>query len=632
MCIDPAFSATAHICKLHQKRMSNYIMASVPQTRSQINSPSTAVRPAWALVLLAILAFTLPFELDAPLFHLGPVVVTNVEVMLGLVLLTAVWFRLRSSAGYCSPITGRFWLWAAAFSGILLLAAFLAPANQSNALKASLRLTSGLALALFAIPVLIRTWVDVRRIAWVILTGGLVAAAIGLVEYLQNRELLWLTPLRQQLTIAGVFIRLTGPYDYANQAAMFIEATLPILLMTIWFVWHKQGSRRGRTAVLVLLILLALFYLQASFLTASRASIVTIALVSLLMAGLLWPKSAGANKQMRMMWLGVATAVVILTLLNTQFNSLFRLRLQTEGDNEWYRAALIVPQSWQMAANEQRTIPITLTNNGALTWRSSGSQPINLGARWLDSAQNMSYGEPRWPFANPVPPGQTVEMNVTLQAPAQPGNYELIWDVVQEQVTWFGAKNNSFAVSQVTVIPGAQPEPSVAVTPTAAWDYSLPIPNRRTLWATALTLLQERPYLGIGPDNFRLTYGRVLGATSWNETIHSNNWYVETAVSLGIIGSLVVFSGMAWLGVDISRTLRQKTVSIWQIAVAAGLLAFFIHGLLDFFLLFNATGLLFWLLLGLWLATRNLNRRDAESAEFSLTKNPSASLYIERVH
>jgi len=38
--------------------------------------------------------------------------------------------------------------------------------------------------------------------------------------------------------------------------------------------------------------------------------------------------------------------------------------------------------------------------------------------------------------------------------------------------------------------------------------------------------------------------------------------------------------------------------------VGAGLLAYLIHGMLDYFLLFNATGLLFWLLLGLWLALR----------------------------
>jgi hypothetical protein len=43
---------------------------------------------------------------------------------------------------------------------------------------------------------------------------------------------------------------------------------------------------------------------------------------------------------------------------------------------------------------------------------------------------------------------------------------------------------------------------------------------------------------------------------------------------------------------------------MWQTALAAGLLAFYIHGFFDFFLLFNATGLLFWLLTALWLSEK----------------------------
>jgi hypothetical protein len=57
---------------------------------------------------------------------------------------------------------------------------------------------------------------------------------------------------------------------------------------------------------------------------------------------------------------------------------------------------------------------------------------------------------------------------------------------------------------------------------------------------------------------------------------------------------------------DIWRTLRESPVSIWQMAVAAGILAFFIHGLLDYFLLFNATALLFWILIGLWFSLKNI--------------------------
>ena len=55
---------------------------------------------------------------------------------------------------------------------------------------------------------------------------------------------------------------------------------------------------------------------------------------------------------------------------------------------------------------------------------------------------------------------------------------------------------------------------------------------------------------------------------------------------------------------DVVVVLRRPDVTVWQAAVAAGLLAYLLHGLLDYFLLFNATGLLFWLLLGFWLALR----------------------------
>ncbi len=578
-------------------------MVSFSPTQLQSKDSATAVYQSWAIILLALLAFSLPFELDTPLFHLGPIAVTNVELLLGLVLLTAVYRAIRYKIHPTIPRS--LLLWVVAFLLILLLSIIFAPNNQTNAFKASLRLVTGLALALFAIPILVRNGAQLRLVLWATLSGGLLAAAIGLWEYGQNRELLWLAPLRQQPTVAGAFIRLTGPFDYANQAAMFIEATLPILILTLTFLWSKQKTVVHKISILVLGGLMSLFYLQAAFLTFSRTSVATIALVGLLMAALLWQRHSQSKNKMSMLWLGVTTAVLILTLLNTQFNNIFRLRLQTEGDNEWYRAELIAPELWQMESNEKRIIPITLTNDGALTWRSVGNQPFNLGARWLNNEDEMTYGEPRWPFATPVTPGQTVTMDVLLQAPAQAGTYELIWDVVQEQVTWFGVKSNKYTISQVTVTAGKQPKPSNTVAPSTTWEYPLPIPDRRTLWLTAFTLWQQRPLLGIGADNYRLTYGQALGATSWNETIHSNNWYIETAVSLGILGSLLVFGGMLILCIDMLRTLRQKTISFAQIALAAGIFAFFIHGLLDFFLLFNATGILFWLLLGLWLTANS---------------------------
>ena len=575
------------------------------QTNFNIETNSTAVSPRWAVASITILAFMLPFELDTPLLQFGPIVITNVELILGIVFLSSLVLFIRY--GFRPKLSPTVWVWVSLFTIALILSTLFAPTHQSNALKASFRLISGIGLAFFAVPILIHAMADIRYLLWASLLGGVVATGLGWIEYMQNKELLWLNFFREQPTLAGGFIRLTGTFDYANQTAMFIEATVPILICTIWYVWQKEVKSQKKTAVFILLIIATGLYLQAAFLTFSRTSIITLALSSTLVAFLLWWKGSQSKRKMSLLWVGVTTAVLFLMLFNAQFNNIFRLRLQTEGDNEWYNAALTVPFIEQMEINETRTLAINVQNNGSLTWRSNGQSPINLGARWINQADEETVSEPRWSFVNPVLPGEDVAMVVTLQAPPIPGEYELIWDVVHERITWFGAKTNQHLVYQVMVI---EDEDLIAADPSRDkpnWEYPLPIPDRRTLWATAFTMWQERPFFGIGPDNFRLTYGAVLGANSWNKTIHTNNWYIETAVSLGIFGVTIVSMGIGILGLDIIRCLQSDKISIWQIGISAGFFAFFIHGVLDFFILFNATGLLFWMFIGCWLIMRKPN-------------------------
>jgi hypothetical protein len=260
-----------------------------------------------------------------------------------------------------------------------------------------------------------------------------------------------------------------------------------------------------------------------------------------------------------------------------------------------------VPPKLTLAANEIQQVPVTITNAGVLTWSSNRTQPINLGGRWIQNESGLQLAEPRWPFPQPITPGETVAMNIPLRAPSIPGEYTLVWDVVHEQITWFGEKSGVFATTAVQVLPSDNRSPfpeSVTVAP--AWDYELPIPNRSTLWRLAVGLLGERPFVGIGLDNFRLVYGRLLNANSWNETIHTNNWTLEFLVGGGLLAALPFFVWLAWEGWLAWCVLRQPAIDLWLIAILAGLLSFIVHGLLDFFLLFNSTGLLFWLLVGLW--------------------------------
>ena len=87
----------------------------------------------------------------------------------------------------------------------------------------------------------------------------------------------------------------------------------------------------------------------------------------------------------------------------------------------------------------------------------------------------------------------------------------------------------------------------------------------------------------------------------YKRQVHSNNWYLETVVSVGIVGAAPFFLWLATLLWAILVSLRRPAITPLQIAAGAGLLAFVVHGLLDYFLLFNATALLFWMLAVLWL-------------------------------
>ena len=230
--------------------------------------------------LLLLLALTLPFELDRPLLALGLLAVTNLELLQGLILLTAMivfWqerpLRLRSHRGVVFLLLA---------GGLFVGTAVLAPEQNGNALKASLRLLSGIALAL-AVPLLVRQSRQRTAVLLAILVSGLLVAAIGLAEVWLGREFGWLAPFRGGITVTGEYLRLTGPLDYANHAAMFIEVTAPLLLVAGWLWWQKVW----KTAVLLLAILALLLLLQASFATLSRASFVTVGAVGAVMILLL---------------------------------------------------------------------------------------------------------------------------------------------------------------------------------------------------------------------------------------------------------------------------------------------------------------------------------------------------------
>jgi hypothetical protein len=267
-------------------------------------------------------------------------------------------------------------------------------------------------------------------------------------------------------------------------------------------------------------------------------------------------------------------------------------------------------------------VPVRLRNKGALTWLQAGAHPTRLAYHWEpgDPSALAEYDGLRTDLPANVPPGGVIDLVGTVRAPRTNGKYRLRWDLVEEFVTWFSDRGNEMPDQPVDV-GNVEPRPAVeesggveanaAATgapssPTirpAQRDLPPPRPPRRlALWRAAVVLWQERPLLGIGPDNFRRRYEAVLspapdGQPYTDTRLHANNLYFETLADLGLAGIV----SLAFIAFALFRLLRKHYAAGHLARLACGVSGgiFFVHGVIDYFLEFTPLFGLFWVLLAL---------------------------------
>jgi len=554
------------------------------------------------LAALAALAATLPFELELGRAFGGLVTVSTLEGLVAVVV-TAALVALAAGEG-----TFRSWRRAlppvpaallAALLGALVLSAALAPEFQGNALRAAARSAMGVALAA-AVVVLVRGRADRWAVGAAAVLGGLVAVAPGLWELARGEAWPVLELFRGQVTRLGPFLRLTSTFDHANQASMYLEATAPLLVALAAVAWH-----RGRRLVATLAALGLVVYLQAAILSYSRAGVVTLVATFLVVALVGWRRRGSRSVRP---WFGAALLTLLLLAGTAVADPTTRLRFGYGSPEQWYVIELRAPVTLDVTAGTVAVVPVEVMNRGALVWQAEGPRRVQLVARWFDQDTDATVAEQRWPLPGTVAPGGMARIEVPLRAPALPGPFGIQWDLVHEQVTWFSAATGRRFVTRAVVAEGGPAAPQDtgprAVGAVEELQRAPMVPGRAALWRVAVAELTRHPWTGVGLDNFRLRYGRDLGWASWNETIHTNNWYLEMLVAGGIVGGLLFLALVGILVADLFRVLAATGPDPFAVAVGAGLLAFLIHGTLDYFLLFHATGLLFWLLVGLWLARR----------------------------
>ena len=111
--------------------------------------------------------------------------------------------------------------------------------------------------------------------------------------------------------------------------------------------------------------------------------------------------------------------------------------------------------------------------------------------------------------------------------------------------------------------------------------------------------------LGIGPDNFRLTYGRYLGLAAWDSRVHANNTYLEVLVGMGVDRRCRAGVADRRRAADRrSPGCRAADVEAMPLVAAAtaACLAIAAHALVDSFLTFTSTYVVFALAAGVLFA------------------------------
>lgn len=120
-----------------------------------------------------------------------------------------------------------------------------------------------------------------------------------------------------------------------------------------------------------------------------------------------------------------------------------------------YRAQITVATPLIVTApGKQTTLQVTVKNIGDSVWEAANDVDVTchftLGNHWLDAQGAMvQYDDGRTPLRQRLAPGEQVQMELIITAPAQSGDYQVELDLVQEMICWFKDRGSQTTRVQV---------------------------------------------------------------------------------------------------------------------------------------------------------------------------------------
>ena len=564
---------------------------------------SFSSRTDWAFLALLSLIVCAPFERVEPLLALPGQNLTNLEILavMALVIWLVTHLKKENLLAVRIPLAVPLLL----LLGLFLVSAALAAQHQAVAFRFTGRLALG--ILIYSLVVLQASSSSrLRVVVCALAVSGTLVGALGILEYWEVNGIASLLGLFRP---TGFYVagrpRVSSTLQYSTITSMYLELTLGWGLALLLWV-RSSNPWRWTLATLPALVIMG----TCIFLTMTRAGLGTLAVMLSLATGVVvWRRGLGFEAT-RLLLLDAILAVVFLAVLGT---SDFGLRLRFPDESLWYRAEYRVPSELRLEAGSLNEVEVALQNRGMVTWTREPDNPIRLSYHWLprDTDEMVIFEGVRTDLHREVAPGETTRLPARVLAPPEPGEYRLVWDMLKEHRFWFSMLEVEMSTTHVTV------EEAAGEVEAFALEDQLPLPKPRfsisrwELWRVALGMIRDHPFLGVGPDNFRVTYGSVIGVADADRSYHTHNLYLEVFVSVGIAGGLVFLWLLFRLLYPLAR-LRRRTANFdlaFWVGASAAAAAILVHGLVDYFLEFPPMIVMIWTTFGLIVAA---NRVEAE--------------------
>jgi hypothetical protein len=506
---------------------------------------------AVAKALLLVMTGALPFEFQAPSQELS-----ILQLLFIAVFLTSIPNLIR---GWGRLSRNRFVIAAAVFVFVFWLTAYLAESFRLNAIEAAIRVSCGFILMCIVLCI---GDAGGKNIEKVLCWTAIAAAVYGVLDYW---GLGFSSLFRGAEFYAEDIQRLSGSFEYPNTAGSFYAMALP-------FAWSYAPA-----ISLVLWLALAL--------TLSRGAMIAIFAVLIISSVPVFLKRGAREAKS---WMTLAAAGAGVYVVAAIFQPFISDRLQPARPAPQSTNARYYLQFNQMTAAPGGIahMPVSIENIGSSLWKN-----VVLSAHWYDVEKRKLMPVPE--IINPLPevvsPSQRISIDAAVRLPDAAGAYLLDWDLKVGD-RWFSIIGGvAPGIVEAKIQPGTRQ--TLSVGDTRRWYGSGGGPSldasvaRPDLWRAAVTLFRTHPILGIGPDNFRLRYGQLLGYTRWDANVRANSLYLELLAGSGVLG-LIAFAVM--IG-SVRWTLQPASLAV---------AVFLVHGLVDAFLMTTPIYFAFWMLLG----------------------------------